>query len=270
MRNSARQVSTVGLLATFALVAACSTDTTLVQQPSEVTVSLSQGTVTAMASVALGWAGSLVGQTGVIDPASVDSLVVDVTRVEVLPDSLLGHLQRGWRWGGPRMGGGSARPNGFMGLRDTLRLRDSTMLRDTLGWGGLSDDWYSLDVVGGGHIDLLHLPLETAGGVQLGTGTIPPGIYVHARLFVSSARIYFNTTVSGPGGYTFTPDTAYTVTIPSSDRSGIKTNAGFTVPEGAAEVQLVFDADQTVRHAVATGTGTITIVPVLTGRGRHR
>jgi hypothetical protein len=269
------------------VVAGCGTDTARNSSGvAQASFSLSQGSLPALASAASGFTGDLNdGPHGLIDPAHVDSLVVTVDSVEVLPDSLLGLHHRGERWGPEGadsehlgLGGGPLGPGGegsgehehfpFApgGIRDSIRLRDSTLLRDALGWGELDEDWYRVTLVvsGSGHLDLMHLPTDTANGLHLAVGTVPAGSYRGARLFVSDARIYFDTTItSRDSAVTFKPDTGYTVTIPSGEHAGIRTRAGFTIPEGAAEVSLIFDVNATVRHAVALHDGRILIVPVL-------
>jgi hypothetical protein len=280
-------------LAVLAVAAGCSTDATRsASHAAQATLSLSQGTLPALASAAIGFsADGDDGPHGLIDPAHVDSLIVEVDSVQVLPDSLLGLEHRGENWGpedadgehtgmgsgptGPGVHGdedGDHGPFGPGGIRDSLRLRDSTMLRDSLGWGELHEDWYrlTLAVAGNGHLDLMHLPTDTANGLRLAVGTVPAGSYRGARLFVSDARIYFDTVItSRDSSVTFKPDTGYTVTIPSGERAGIRTRAGFTIPEGAVDVVLIFDMNATVRHAVALHDGRILIAPVLGGFG-HR
>ena len=280
-----------GTMAAAVVAVGCSTDATRrTSGASQTNLSISQGSLPALASAALGFSADLNdGPPGPIDPAKVDSLIVMVDSVEVLPDSLLAHRHRGEPWGPPgadseveRMGGGPLGPGGHHdgdgrhfpfgegGLRDSLRLRDSTMLRDSLGWGHLDEDWYTLAVSGSGHLDLMHLPTDTASGLLLAVGTVPAGSYRGARLFVSDARIYFNAVIaSRDSAVTFKPDTGYTVTIPSGEHAGIRTRAGFTIPEGATDVVLIFDIGATVRHAVALHDGRILIVPVLGGFG-HR
>jgi hypothetical protein len=275
------------LIVLAATAAACSVDgTSSASAGSRTTVSISQGSLPAIAASAVGFSADFgYGPPGPIDPAHVDSLIVTVDSVQVLPDSLLAHRHAGEPWGPPdsdgrmqRLGDGPLGPSapsyhfgryfpfGPGGIRDSLRMRDSTMLRDSLGWGMLAEDWYTLQLSGSGHLDLMHLPTDTANALMLAVGTVPPGEYGAARLFVSDAKIYFDTTItSRDSAVTFLPDTGYTVTIPSAARSGIKTRAGFTIPDGASDVVLLFDVATSVRHAVALRDGTILIVPVLGG-----
>lgn len=287
------------LVALAATAAACSSDgTSTASTGSLTTLSMSRGSLPAIAASAVGFSADFGhGSPGPIDPAHVDSLIVTVDSVQVLPDSVLAWQHRCRHWGPPGSdtdtvvtSGGLLGPAGYGyqcegsdfgrhhdgrhrhgpfeqgGMRDSLRLRDSLQLRDSLGWGHLAEDWYTLQLSGSGHLDLMHLPTDTANALMLAVGTVPPGSYGAARLFVSDAKIYFDTVItSRDSGVVFQPDTGYTVTIPSAARTGIKTREGFTIPDGASDVVLLFDVDTAVRHAVALRDGTILIVPVLGG-----
>jgi hypothetical protein len=273
---------TMFTLAVAALGAGCASDTSRTPGTAQATVSLSQAALLPAASLA--GAESDSGPPGMIRSSAVDSLVVAVTSVEVLPESLLARRHPGEPWGGrdggpggmmppPGMGGPGGRhgpgPFGQGGLRDSLRMRDSMMLRDSLGWGHLREDWYSLDVTGSGHLDLMHLPSESTSGLVLAVGTVPAGAYAGARVIVSTATVWFDTTFT-VGGTTFVPGTGYIVTIPSGPETGIRTRAGFTIAEGASEVQLLFDAQEMVRGLLVTPSGAILLTPPMMGhRLRH-
>jgi len=267
-------------LALAALAAGCASDTSRTQGTAQATISLSQAALLPFASLA--GAESDSGPPGMIPPGTVDSLVVAVTAVEVLPESLLARRHAGEPWGGRGEPGGfppvppgfAGRPEGRgpfgpHGMRDSLRMRDSTMLRDSLGWGRLSEDWYTLDVSGSGHLDLMHLPADTGSGLLLAVGTVPAGAYAGARLIVSTATIWFDTTLT-IGATTFVPGTGYIVTIPSGPETGIRTHAGFTIAEGATEVQLLFDPQQMVRGLLVTPSGEIVLTPPMMGHRLHR
>lgn len=269
-------------LALAAFAAGCASDTSRLQGTAQATISLSQAALLPAAS--LSGAESDSGPPGVIRPSAVDSLVVAVTMVEVLPESLLARRHAGEMWGGRESGtggmsGGPMGPGGSMGpggmhqgpgpfgrhgMRDSLRMRDSMELRDSLGWGRLSEDWYSLDVVGSGHLDLMHLPTDSGSGLVLAVGTVPAGAYAGARIIVSTATVWFDTTFT-IGGTTFVPGTGYTVTIPSGPETGIRTRAGFTIAEGASEVQLLFDRLEMVRGLLVTPSGAILLTPPMMG-----
>ncbi len=184
-----------------------------------------------------------------ITPDQVESLVLVVEHVEVLPtEQLQEKLQQRHRW----RGANESQNQGTRGFHNCQS----------------HDDWYVLDVVGDGAVDLMDLPTEAADGLVLAAGEIPAGEYSHARLFVSMATIRFNVTIERPSGVVFEQGVDYEVYIPSADESGIKTHAGFTVAAGVVEVMLVFDPDATLRHVVVTEEGTIIVPPVLTSYGR--
>ena len=267
------------------LAIGCSGDKTNLSGTGQATVSLSRVSSSTAASFSITSNDSV--PPGFIPPSSVDSLVVTVTSVQVLPESLLARRHPGEDWGargdtGPGLPPGPGGPGGGMreghgpgpfgphGRRDSLMARDSTMLRDSLGWGRLPEDWYTLDVVGSGHLDLMHLPTDSAAsGLALAVGTVPVGAYAGARLVVSSITIYLNASITA-GGRTFLPNTGYTVTMPQGPDAGIRTQAGFTIAEGATEVQLVFDPNAAVRGAFVAPTGDIVIAPPPMGHREHR
>ena len=280
MRHEGSLSFTTITLALAALGAGCASDTSRTAGTGQATVSLSQAALLPAAS--LSGAESDSGPPGMIPASAVDSLVVAVTSVEVLPESLLARRHPGEQWGGRDggpggMGFGPGRPGGRPegpgpfgphGMRDSLRMRDSTQLRDSLGWGRLREDWYTLDVTGSGHLDLMHLPTDTGTGLVLAVGTVPAGAYTGARIVVSTATIWFDTTFT-IGGTTFVPGTGYTVTIPSGPEVGIRTRAGFTIAEGASEVQLLFDAQEMVRGLLVTPSGAILLTPPMMGHRLH-
>ena len=248
------------------------------------TFSLSRSSVVALGTALLSDSGdhdSLHFGGAHIRRSMIDSLVVTVSQVEVLPDSEIhrchppmgdsasgfrpGPREDGEHGGGP-MGpppGGCGRPH-FDGdehrpFPDSLEPPDS-------GWGSRPEHWYTLDVVGSGHLNLLALPTDTTTGLVLASGSLPVGEYGAARLIISSAKIYFDSTWTSPQGFTFQANTAYDVTLPSRGNGtpqGIMTRAGFVLTTAGADVVLVFDPDATLGGAVVTGTGQIIIRPTL-------
>jgi len=252
-----------------------------------VSLSIAPATAAAVASASVnGIVASLLN--GPVDPSQIDSLMITVTRVLVLPDSLLqrchppeGDSARGFRPGRPPVGEGEGmrgphgdcRPGGpEMGPfgpggpggpgehHDHPPCPDSLMPPDT-GWGSRPNHWYSLDVSGNGHIDLLHLPVN---GLTLAAGAVPPGEYKSARLIISDATIWFNTAVVSQDGVTLQPNTGYAVLMPGRPRNrGIMTNAGFTIPEGGGNVQLTFDANATIGPVIVLDSGRVVMRPVL-------
>ncbi len=191
---------------------------------------------------------------GRIAQADVDSLIVTVTQVDVLPDSLLascrppvgdstsgfrpgapGGMQSGpgmsgpqepaacqaWLKGGwmmgPRFGGFGGFPDSVIPFArpDDPRTHNDSLLPPATGWGSLADEWYSLAVVGSGRLDLFHLPTDSATGLVLASDSVPAGDYGAARLIVSNATIWLNTAVTTWDGDTLKADTGYAVLLPA-------------------------------------------------------
>ena len=244
-------------------LAACSDGGTGAGELADATISLQQGMVEPLLQTALimeagaegvtdlDGSGGPPGHRGPINPSLVDSLMVTVTRVEVLPDPQQFEFGDKFAWGGPNQGQGGHGPHQF-------------------GDGTHDGDWYSLDVVGNGHIDLMHLPGEDGDGLTIAAGEIPPGVYSHVRLFVTDAMIWFNTVIERPNGIVFEPDFGYEVVIPSVEETGIKTRLDLEVPDGGGEIVLVFDNENMMARAVATGSGEIMVAPVLKSKPRWR
>jgi hypothetical protein len=262
------------------------------------TVAMSQGSASVLGAAILGVSpgdDSVHFGGGRIRLSAIDSLIVIVSSVQVLPDSeihrchppvgdSINGFHPGPMEGGPGGFEGPGGPGGPMGPRPGCGRHhgefeggehpprpDSLMPPDT-GWGSQARQWYTLDVVGSGHLNLLALPTDTSNGLVLASGTLPVGEYGAARLMVSSAKIYFDTTITTAAGFTFLPNTAYTVTLPSRDstKQGIMTKSGFTLSDAGADVVLVFDPHATIGGAVVTGTGDIIIRPTLTPHRGHR
>jgi hypothetical protein len=221
---------------------------------------------------------------GRVPLASVDSLIVTVTRVDVLPDSVLaacrpptGDSTRGFHPGpptgmpgGPGMNGprgpGACEawqaghgmmgpPPGAGGPPDSVmpfprpddpRTHGDSLLPPDSGWGSRLNQWYSLAVVGGGRLDLMRLPTDTTHGLLLASDTIPAGAYGAARLVISDATLWLNAAFTASDSVTLLPNTPYAVELPhrGGGAMGIMTNAGFTVPTGGWNVVLIFDASQ--------------------------
>lgn len=134
------------------------------------------------------------------------------------------------------------------------------------GWGSRPSHWFSLDISGNGHIDLLHLP---AAGLTLASGTVPAGEYGGARLIISDATIWFNTAVVAHDSTTLQPNTGYPVKLPHRPGGpmGIMTNAGFTIPAAGGDVQLTFDPNATIGKVIVVDSGKVVMRPVLHPRG---
>jgi len=244
-------------------------------------------TSAAASASALGLASLLLG--GPVDTSVIDSVMVTVIRVDVLPELALGECRppegdslHGFRPGnppngrgrgrgpdGPRprgcgfgpMGEGPLGPGGFDGPREHPPRPDSLMPPDS-GWGSKPNHWYSLAVVGNGRIDLLHLP---PAGITLASGNVPPGEYDGARLIVNDAFIWFNTAVTANDSSVLQPDVAYPVWLPRrrGGQMGIMTSSGFTIPDSGGDVQLLFDASSLVRGVIAVDSGKVLLKPVM-------
>jgi len=185
------------------------------------------------------------GEFGRVRLSDVDSLMVTVTKVEVrvpLPDA-------------EDQADQAAETNSEHAQAGD---EDDDHEQDEVGWD-------TLDIVGGGHVDLIHLPTDAGSGLTVASGTLPPGTYRHVRLFVESAMIFFNTPIVTPTGDTLKKDVGYPVIIPPADATGaaVKTDESFTVPTGGGNVPLFFDADDTIRHVRVTGDGKIIIPPTI-------
>lgn len=225
---------------------------------------------------------------------NIDSLIVEVVRVDVLPDSEIqrchppeGDEHHGFHpgplpdslhedRGGPGPGGMTNPDGGRPGPGHDCGLhrgegedhehppRPDSLLPPDTGWGSLQRHWYSLDVTANGHINLLALPTDSMTGLVLASGSLPVGEYGAARLIVTSAKIYFDTTFTTTNGFTFDANTAYDVKLPMRDSlMGIMSNAGFTLSTAGADIVLTFDPFTTIGHAAVDAAGNIVIRPVL-------
>ncbi len=244
----------VGFSAAALLLAACSQDRTSLSStgpgaPVLASVAISQGTLSGMTASLLGPmldGPDSGGHFPMFGPrltrADVDSLTVDVTKVEVLaatPDS--------------------------ENAADSAAEKADSMHEDEDDHENDERTWVQLDVTGNGHLNLLKLPDSASNGIEVASGTLAPGTYRHVRLFVTNATIYLDTTIVTPAGDTLQKGVGIPVKIPSADSTGaaVKTDESFTVPQGGGTVKLFFDADDTIRHIVVTGNGTIIVPPVI-------
>lgn len=242
----------------FLAATACSRDTMLTGARGAVPVSMTLQSVSAspLAAAAVlgmlsedGDSGRGTGMFGRISKADVDSLTVDVTKVEVLqvnPDSE-----------NAADSAAEAKADSGKGKGEDNDADDDHENDERT--------WVSLNVTAGGHLNLLKLPDSASAGLTIATGTLPPGTYKHVRLFATNAMIFLNTQIVTPAGDTLKAGIGIPVKIPSADSTGavIKTDERFTVPNGGGTVQLFFDGDDTIRHIVVTGNGTIIVPPVI-------
>lgn len=125
--------------------------------------------------------------------------------------------------------------------------------------------WILLNVVSGGHVDLMHLPTDSGSGIVVAAGDVPAGDYRGVRLQISDGAIYLKTDVVTPLGDTLKAGTAIPLRFPGN---GIMVRAQVTVPEGGGDFPIVFDAATTIGNAIVTPRGDVIITPVM--RHGHR
>ena len=300
----------IAVLATAVLLTACMGrgDSASTAAGVRVTVSLARSGSGPASSLVV---GDLVSDVagGRVPLASIDSLMVTVTRVDVLPDSILaacrppmGDSVRGFRPGPPGDRGGPSGMNGpggpgacaawgaghgMMGpppgpggppdsvtpfpRPDDPRTHGDSLLPPDSGWGSRPNQWYSLAVVTGGRLDLMHLPIDTTHGLVLASDTVPAGAYGAARLVIGDATLWLNTALTTSDGVTLQANTGYAVELPhrGDEAMGIMTNAGFTVPSGGGNVVLIFDANQVFGMPIVTDSGKVVLGPVFRPRRGH-
>ncbi len=127
--------------------------------------------------------------------------------------------------------------------------------------------WQTLALPAAVTLDLMALPSEQAGSIEIASGSVPVGSYRKVRLIAGEGEIVFRGPLSLGGGADFEGATVYTVTIPSGLQTGIKTDVSFEVTENedatVNAAYLVFDPDATFLNITATGTGGVILNPVL-------
>jgi hypothetical protein len=175
------------------------------------------------------WFASAVDLQASIDVETVDSLMVTLDRIEFLPAVQDEEDENG--------------ENGENG-------------------DGANGGWLSLDVEDV-RFDLLALPATAETGVVLVIGELPVGDYGMVRLFVTDVTVWFNTAVELGQAFTYDADVGYDVFVPSGAQTGIKTDQGFSVPEGGGDVALVFDENASLTNVSATGNGKVILAPVI-------
>jgi hypothetical protein len=129
------------------------------------------------------------------------------------------------------------------------------------------ESWQTLTLAAPVSLDLMALPAESEGSVEIASGSVPVGAYKMVRLLTSEGEIVFNNPVNLGGGATFAADTPYPVTIPSGAQTGIKTDVSFEVTEGedgtANAAYVVFAAGTTFQNVTAAGSGGVNLAPVI-------
>lgn len=123
--------------------------------------------------------------------------------------------------------------------------------------------WVTLPLAGGAASRTCDVKRLLGAQDVLGVGTLAAGHYTQLRVTVSSARLYFAATTSGPVcAPTLTPlpvsDAGVSVDVPSGT---LMLNREFDVPSrGATTILLDIDGDQSVH---ATGNGKFMMTPVI-------
>ncbi|HEX6559745.1 MAG TPA: DUF4382 domain-containing protein, partial [Longimicrobiales bacterium] len=146
-----------------------------------------------------------------------------------------------------------------------VRVTSVSALRASADTAESSGGWVLLQLTdsGGKRINLLQLPRQGTDSIGLAAGALTTGNYKNIRLQFDSAsaviRLNQDVTV---GGVVFTKGTAYSLRVPS----GILKipAAGFTVAaDSLSTVNLVFDSNASVGTITATGSGVLSINPVI-------
>jgi hypothetical protein len=128
-------------------------------------------------------------------------------------------------------------------------------------------DWLTLNVVSGGHVDLLHLPVAGQAGVVVASGTVPAGEYRGVGLLIDNGTIWLNAPVVTPSGDTLKAGVAIPVEFPPM---GVMVPADVTVPDSGGDFAIVFDVSQSFHAAVVTPQGKVILAPVMRhGPPRH-
>ena len=130
--------------------------------------------------------------------------------------------------------------------------------------------WQTLTLPAPVTLDLMALPTQTAGSVEIAAGSVPVGQYQMVRLMVGEGEIVFKGPISLGGAANFDGETGYAVTIPSGSQTGIKTDVSFEVTEGqdatANAAYLVFTPGTTFQNVTVTGTSGVMLTPVIHGQ----
>ena len=131
--------------------------------------------------------------------------------------------------------------------------------------------WVTLDLGSPVLLNLMSLPTESESPLVVASGTVEVGTYANVRLYTDSASVSFKGPISLGAAEDFDAGVDYPVDIPSVDQTGINTDITFTVEadaEGTAnDVSLLFNAGSTFNNISATGTGRVTLTPVIHERG---
>jgi hypothetical protein len=124
--------------------------------------------------------------------------------------------------------------------------------------------WETMTLAAPVTVNLLTLPTEENGGVELFDGDLPPGAYVRLRLLVSEIAM----TLAAPltlGGHTFPAGEPLAVSL--EDPWVRIPGAFFTVADDeTTTVDVFFDPGSTIGRLVVTPDGQLRFVPVMRGK----
>jgi hypothetical protein len=127
--------------------------------------------------------------------------------------------------------------------------------------------WLALTLDQPVSLDLMALPSESEGGIEIASGQVPVGSYAKVRLLVSGGEIVFDGPITLGAAPDFVGGTPYPVTIPSGSQTGLKTDVAFEVTAGADQTanvaHVVFEPGTTFLNVAATGSGRVNLNPVL-------
>ena len=118
-------------------------------------------------------------------------------------------------------------------------------------------------------INLVALPYDGSGSLELALGELEVGSYDHIRLRFdeTTIKIYLNQDVTLGDGTVLTAG-GHGLRVPSGTQNGLKIHtARFEVTEDAtATIQLIFDGPVSLGNLHTTGTGAVMMSPVLRSR----
>lgn len=116
-------------------------------------------------------------------------------------------------------------------------------------------------------LDLMALPPESEGAIELASGLVPVGSYSMVRLLVTGGEIVFKGPISLGAAGNFDGGTPYPVTVPSGSETGLKTDVAFEVSAAEDETvnvaYVVFEPGTTFQNVTATGAGGVNLNPVI-------
>jgi hypothetical protein len=127
--------------------------------------------------------------------------------------------------------------------------------------------WQSLGLGAPAQLELTGLPTAGQSPVLIAAGELEVGEYSMVRFVAPGGTIEFATDLTLGQSNTFDAETPYDVTVPSGSQTGIKTDVSFSVTDdgqgGTNAVDLLFDETATYQNVTATGSGGVSLAPVI-------